>query len=281
MQVNQGWHLSRWGMMHVQKLKRLPSATALGIQLFSLLVVVWLSGPIYQHLIGHVALDIDFLIFSLVALQSVLSATLSICIGMAVWWRWIHAVFPFAVWLMMTCNIPSSIYLAGFLLTLTLYWTTFKTQVPFYPSRPAVWKSLLQIVQQQSPQQTLRMIDIGSGLGDLSMFIANARPHDRVEGIEIAPLPWMISRVRSMLKQSQAQFVLGNYQHLDFSHYDIVFAYLSPAAMPQLWQKACAEMREGCLLISLEFDIPDTSIAPQIVVTGPNTPPLHIWRIAR
>jgi predicted O-methyltransferase YrrM len=48
----------------------------------------------------------------------------------------------------------------------------------------------------------------------------------------------------------------GDYGRLDFADYDVVFAYLSPAAMPALWSKARAEMRPGTLLLSYEFPIP-------------------------
>lgn len=39
----------------------------------------------------------------------------------------------------------------------------------------------------------------------------------------------------------------------------MVFAYLSPAAMPALWSKAQREMRAGSFLASYEFEIPEAS----------------------
>ncbi|OYZ69138.1 MAG: SAM-dependent methyltransferase, partial [Methylophilaceae bacterium 17-43-7] len=78
---------------------------------------------------------------------------------------------------------------------------------------------------------------------------------------------------------SQARFILGNYEKLNFAEYDIVFAYLSPAAMSAIWQKASKEMRPGSMLISLEFDIPDAA-SPHIIQTGKSTPKLFVWRMA-
>lgn len=115
------------------------------------------------------------------------------------------------------------------------------------------------------------MIDIGSGLGDMSMYMAKVRAQDQVEGIEIAPLPWLISVVRAKCKRSRAQFKLGNYDDLNFADYDVVFAYLSPAAMSRLWQKAHREMRTGSLLVSLEFPISDVTVT-QTIFPNKNSP---------
>ncbi|WP_460825116.1 class I SAM-dependent methyltransferase, partial [Massilia solisilvae] len=93
------------------------------------------------------------------------------------------------------------------------------------------------------------------------------RPDARVEGIELAPLPWLASRLRALLSGSRARFLRGDYERLDFGDYDLVYAYLSPAAMDGLWRKARREMRPGSVLASYEFAIagqaPDRVLVPQ------------------
>lgn len=267
-----------WHTRVLQRLNKTPALLALIVQAVSL-GVIWLyanmgsdaDNPLFK-------LDLTFYIFTLVLLQSMVATTLATCAGMAIWWRWIHFFFPIALWLMSIAQVPNSVYLIGFVLTLAVYWTTFKTRVPFYPSRPSVWHALYVLMQQHSPKKSLRMIDIGSGLGDLSMYIAERRPNDTVEGIEIAPLPWLISKVRAVMQGSSATFTMGNYEALNFATYEIVFAYLSPAAMPNVWQKAKQEMNKGSLLISLEFEIPD-ALPNQIIHTGQSTPKLYVWRM--
>jgi hypothetical protein len=261
----------------VAKLKKTPSFLALAIQFIALFCVLVFSRSIYASASAQWHMDASFFIFSLVILQSIIASALSYALGMAIWWRWIHLFFPLALWAMAISQISNTFYLVGFVITLTLYWTTFKTQVPFYPSRPAVWKALAQLMAEQS-KPAMRMIDIGSGIGDLSMYIAKNRKLDQVEGIEIAPLPWIVSLLRAKLKRSSAQFILGNYQNLDFANYDVVFAYLSPAAMPELWQKASRDMRKGSLLVSLEFDIPDAN-CNKVIETGKSSPKLYVWRM--
>jgi hypothetical protein len=191
--------------------------------------------------------------FVRILLQGFLAALYGAYLGMASWWRWIHGLFPLAVWAMFSGHLPCEWYLLGFVVSISMYWKSFRTQVPFFPSRPVVWQ---QVAQLLGPNQVLCLIDIVSGLGDMSMHIAKLRPSSQVEGIEIAPLPWLISVLRAKFRRADVRFKLGDYRNLNFAHYDLIFAYLSPAAVLALWDKAQLEIRPGRLLISLEFDIP-------------------------
>lgn len=212
--------------------------------------------------------------FAFVLLQATLSVMLAIVVNLDRWWRFILFFFPIAAWVLHGLQLPSWIYLVGFLFSLSLFWTTFRTQVPFYPSRLKVW---LQVETLMPKNKSIRMIDIGSGLGDLSMYLANKRPDSRFQGIEIAPLPWLISIVRAFVKKSGVRFSFGDYNTLNFAEYDIIFAYLSPAAMPGLWQKAQAEMVKGSQLVSYEFVIPNVTPSKVLQINA-STPPIYVWQ---
>jgi hypothetical protein len=257
----------------LNKLKQLkPSTLAVVVQssaFVTVLIIFKLSYLIVDFGIS------SFSIVDYVIMQSLLAAAFSYCLNMAVWWRWIHLCFPLAMLAMTHWQLPSEFYLAGFIISLSLFWTTFRSQVPFYPSRPSVWKQVAKIMPKD---KHLRLIDIGSGLGDMSMYIAKVRPDSQIEGIEIAPLPWLISKIRAKISRSKAIFKLGDYHALNFADYDIIFAYLSPAAMLALWQKASQEMRTGSLLISLEFEV--LGVNPTIQIAGNNhSPAIYVWQI--
>lgn len=260
----------------LKKLQQIKPATlALLVQACALMVVLAMVS--LQKALVNAGFNplVSFSIADFVIAQALVAAAFAYFIGMASWWRWIHFCFPIAMLILNTWQLPNELYLVGFIVTLSLFWTTFRTQVPFYPSRPAVWRQVAKLMPEH---QTMRLIDIGSGLGDMSMYIANVRPRSRVEGIEIAPLPWLISFVRGKLSRSNAQFTLGDYRAINFANYDIVFAYLSPAAMLALWQKARFEMKPGSLLISLEFEIPNNPPSMRIAGYG-TTPAMYVWRI--
>lgn len=257
------------------KIHLAPATLAVLVQCVALIAVFASSWAIRLTAAVYFDTDLSFPMPVLVLMQALTAATFSYLAGMAIWWRWIHLCFPIAVLVMSNWHVPNEFYLAGFIISLSLFWTTFRSQVPFFPSRPIAWQRVAGLMPQN---KAVRMIDIGSGLGDMAMYIARVRPDSHVQGIEIAPLPWLISYARARVWRSSAIFKLGDYRKLDFAGYDVVFAYLSPAAMLALWEKARLEMRPGSLLISHEFEIP--GVAPSLCVAGDKqSPVIYVWQL--
>ena len=126
------------------------------------------------------------------------------------------------------------------------------------------------------PPTPVRFIDIGSGLGGVILTLAAHRRDCEFVGIEIAPLPWLISVIRGRLRQSAARFTRRDYRMLDLADFDVVFAYLSPAAMPALWEQACTQMRNGSMLISYAFDLADVR-PDQFCMPRADGPKLYVW----
>lgn len=257
-------------------MRLVPATLAVLIQCAALLTAAAIIWAVTFATAAYMGKSLNISFFTLVLIQALVAAIFSYLAAMASWWRWIHFCFPLIAWLMFQWHIPNALYLVGFVISLSLFWTTFRTQVPFFPSRPVVWQQVANIIPKDSP---MRLIDIGSGLGDMSMYMAKTRSDSQIEGIEIAPLPWLISFIRAKLRRSSVTFILGNYQTLDFANYDVIFAYLSPVAMGMLWEKASQEMRPGSLLISLEFEIPGVVESIRITSNG-NTPEIYVWKIA-
>jgi len=231
------------------KIKPLPPVlVALCIQFLAFIISIVFQEISYAWFSFNTPLPLFYVC------QGLIAATLTIAIGMAPWWRYIQLIFPLAILLTRSWDIPSYLYLLAFLFSTSLFWSTFRTQVPFYPSRSRTW----DLVANRLPDhQNLKVMEIGSGLGDFSMRMAQRKPNFIISGIEIAPLPWCISYLRGKFKKSKAKFTMGDYQKINFADFDVIFAYLSPAAMPGLWDKVSKEMHPSSLLISHEFDIPD------------------------
>jgi SAM-dependent methyltransferase len=244
----------------------IPALRALAIQCVCLLPTlgaVYLlarmkAGPTYVHV---------------AVLQGAFAALLSARLGMARWWWPIQFAFPVGLLLAQGLVLPPVVFLVGFLFLLLLFWSTFRTQVPYYPSGRAVRTAVAQLLP---PGGSPRMIDIGCGFGGLVLELARTRPDARVEGIELAPLPWLACRLRAAVAGSRAHFIRGDYEGLDFGRYDLVFAYLSPAAMSALWRKARREMRPGSMLASYEFVIAERA-PDRVVVPEGTSRSLYIW----
>ncbi|MET3107591.1 SAM-dependent methyltransferase [Oxalobacteraceae bacterium GrIS 2.11] len=186
--------------------------------------------------------------------QSVLTLALTRWLKLAWWWCLIQPLFPLAIAVTLLLPVPAYVYLLLFLFFLVFYWSTYRTQVPYYPSNKNVWLALEQLLPQDRP---ISFIDIGSGLGGLVLYLGTKYGAGRFTGVEIAPLPWLLSYLRLLMqargRSGNTAFLRLNYEALNFSEYDVVFAYLSPAAMDALWKKAKREMRPGSILISYEF----------------------------
>jgi SAM-dependent methyltransferase len=248
------------------RLPRTPALRAALIQLLcyplTLVCVYWLA---------HTGVGMSY--FSVALIQGFFAAVASMRSGQARWWQAIHVVFPQMVLLASEVQLTPVFYLGAFLLLLVLYWSTFRTQVPYYPSTEKVWDAIAAHLPKDQP---LYIVDIGSGLGGMVLDLARRRPESTVAGIELAPLPWLVSKLRLLNGPENARFVRGDYGLLDFAQFDVVIAYLSPAAMPALWEKAKQEMRPGTLLCSVEFAIPGQEPSTTIVPPG-RGPSVYVW----
>lgn len=246
-------------------LLRAPSVRALLCQLaafpLTLLAVFVLARAGLQPSYLHAAL-----------LQGLFAAVLTWRWRLAPWWTAIGLLFAPALYATQGLALPPWLFLAVFLFMLVLYWSTFRTQVPYYPSGKSAWAA---VAAHLPLGRQVKVIDIGSGLGGLVLDLAR-RPGVQATGIELAPLPWLASWLRARLARSPAVFIRGDYESLDFGAYDAVFAYLSPAAMTALWRKAKREMRPGSMLMSYEFTVSEVSPSMSLYLQDTGRT-LYIW----
>jgi predicted O-methyltransferase YrrM len=66
--------------------------------------------------------------------------------------------------------------------------------------------------------------------------------------------------------------------NVDLAEYDVVYCFLSPAPMPELWKKAQAELRPGALLISNTFEIPGVPPSQVIELNDWRQSKILIWQ---
>ena len=213
--------------------------------------------------------------YLLLIVHASLAVVLSFLLRMSWWWWLIQFIFPFAVVASLVFQLHPGVSLAIFVLMVLLFWSTYRTQVPYFPSK----SSLLPCILEQLPAyDDLSFIDIGSGFGGVSVSLARLRPQQSFFGVEVAPFPWLVSWFRAKWAGPRVRFYLKDYLQLDFAEFDVVFAYLSPAAMPDLWEKISNEMRPGTQFMSYEFKVPGIE-ADLTIKSNANDPVLYVWRI--
>ncbi|MFZ6656099.1 SAM-dependent methyltransferase [Undibacterium sp. TJN19] len=213
--------------------------------------------------------------YLLLFFHSLLAVLISAIRRLSWWWWIIQFIFPFAVIASLIFQLRPALSLSVFAVMVLLFWSTYRTQVPYFPSK----SSLLPCILEQLPTSpSLRFIDVGSGFGGLSAKLSSVRRDQYFYGVEIAPFPWFVSWIRAKFAAGKLRFFLQDYLRLNLGEFDVVFAYLSPAAMPGLWDKARSEMRTGTLLMSYEFPIP--GVEPDLIIKSKaNDPVLYVWRI--
>ena len=249
-----------------RRLWKAPAVQALLLQCAAfvpMLATVWL--------LARAGLQPSYMTAAL--LQGVFAALLTRWRRLARWWLPIQFLFPIAILGATALAVPPWVFLAVFVIMLAVFWSTFRTQVPYWASGPRVWRAVADLLP---PGRPVRVIDIGSGLGGFVLDLARRRPDALVTGVELAPLPWLASWLRAKTTGSRARFVRGDYEHFDFADFDVVFCYLSPAAMPALYAKCLAEMKTGARLMSYEFIIADRPPNLVIPITQ-NGVSLHVW----
>ncbi|MDO9597191.1 MAG: class I SAM-dependent methyltransferase [Azoarcus sp.] len=211
-----------------------------------------LAGWLLAYLIGHSGLLAAGL-WPLLATQSIGAVLTAAALRSARWWLPIHLLFtPLAV-AAQQLQLAPGWYLAAFLTLALIYWSSFRTQVPLYLTNRKTANAVAALLPDA---QIVRLLDIGAGTGSLLRALARLRPDGHYTGIESAPatwaLGWLLGRRLPTLTWRRGDFFATSW-----AEYTVVYAFLSPVPMSQVWAKACAEMAPGSLLISNSFTIPD------------------------
>jgi SAM-dependent methyltransferase len=248
---------------------RVPLPQAAAAQAGASLVILALTA-----LFPAAAANSDAMTWAL--LQGIVAARLGRGLGMEAWWLPIHALFvPGLVWTLQF-GLPPVYALAAFCILASLYWGVSQTRVPLFLSSRAAAQAVADLLP---PEGRFTFLDLGCGLGGVLASLARARPAGRYYGIESAPVPFLLSRLRAALVARSCRISWGDFRDLDLGRYDVVYAYLSPAAMGDLWHKASREMRSGSLLISNSFAVPGVPPALTVATGAQVNSRLLLWRM--
>lgn len=221
---------------------------------------------------------VDFLQipFLLALMQGGIAAMISLRLRAPAWWQPIHLGFMPLVVAVQQLDITPGWFLAAFVLLLLVFWRTDKSRVPLYLTNAATADALLKVL----PTTPGNVIDLGCGDGGLLRRLASARPDCRFIGIEHAPLTWLLAKLRS-LGRPNLTVQCADFWNEPLQAYDVVYAFLSPAPMLELWSKACAEMAPGSLLVSNSFEVPGIEAEATVAVTDRRNTHLFLYHPTR
>lgn len=168
-------------------------------------------------------------------------------------WQIFNLAVPLLVPALAAFQIPSWIIFGTVLVLLLIYIPTFWTRVPFYPTSLPMYEAILEQLPDSEP---FTFMDFGCGFGSLLVFLAEKRPLGRFAGVEISPLPFLVSKARGMFSRNRIEIAFADFWKLDVSSFDYVYAFLAPPPMADLWKKCISEMKKGSVLLINSFPVP-------------------------
>jgi SAM-dependent methyltransferase len=253
-----------------QALARWPALKALLLQALVLLLVPWILRSAHAPLSALGA----------ALLCGAVAAGLSWWLGLRRWWLPVQLLFAPALLLAARYELDWRYYLGALLLLTLVFGAVFRTQVPLYLSGPRVWEALSAELPAAGASAGFRFIDLGCGVGGVLRYLAPRHPQGDFRGVELAPLPVLMAWLRMRVARLHNGHVRwGSLWSCDLAPYDVVFAFLSPVPMPQLWLKARREMRAGTLFISSSFAVPGQPADREVVVDDLRQTRLLIWKM--
>lgn len=206
--------------------------------------------------------------------QAMVAAVTARMIGMSLPWVVFNLLFAPAVLVALQLDVDPLVYATGFVVLLGVYGTaTVANRVPLF----LTGKRALAKLEPWLPSGPFSMIDLGAGTGRVLRFVAERRSNVRLTGTEVAPLPFLAAWLRSLSGRYTVSF--DDFWNCDLSRYDVVYAYLSPAPMERLWDKARREMRSGSLFISNSFVVPGVPPSSVARYGSSRGATLYVWRM--
>jgi hypothetical protein len=209
-------------------------------------------------------------------LQALLATLLGKRLGLPAWWLPINLLFVPALLLLNGQQLPPSALFGAFMLLLLLNWNSFRERVPLYLSGAKTIAALDQLLRPLPAD--FRYIDLGSGLAGSLYQLSRRYPQAQFVGVETAPLVFALAWLRCLARPN-CSIRYRNLWQEPLNDYDLVYCFLSPAPMPQLWVKARTEMRAGSLLISNTFTIPGVAATQTIQLHDWRDSSLLLWRL--
>lgn len=145
-------------------------------------------------------------------------------------------------------RLPAGVWLLILALLLLAYPISAWRDAPLFPTPPG---ALLPLNTRVALPRAAQVLDAGCGTGAGLRALRAAFPDARCVGIERSALLAFFARMRC----PWAVIFHGDIWARPWADYTLVYLFQRPESMQRAWDKACAEMKDGTWLVSLEFQV--------------------------
>lgn len=120
------------------------------------------------------------------------------------------------------------------------------------PTLPWTRTQILALMDEYMTDDVMSVYELGSGWGGMAKRIARRFPKLRVVGIELSPLPYIVSKFNM---RRNLTFKRANALNVDLSGADMLALYLTRDILAQFKPKFEAELKPGTIVIASGFEI--------------------------
>jgi hypothetical protein len=134
------------------------------------------------------------------------------------------------------------------------------TGVPPLSSNSVEAADVVALLKQAGLAEQAVVYELGSGWGSLVIALARAFPKADIRGIEMSPVPYWISRIRTR-NMPNVLLRRGNFYNCDLTDAQAVTCYLMIKPMPKLAGFLDRMLSPGTPVVSLSFWFRDRQVA--------------------
>lgn len=152
-----------------------------------------------------------------------------------------------------------------------------KWMVAFVPTPRGISDAMIDAAQIRPGE---RVYDLGAGDGRVLARAMQRVPGIRAIGYEGSVLVYVLARLRNLFSRHKPEIRMENFFETDLSDADVIFTYLSVAAMQRLKEKFARELKPGTRVVSHAFTM--KGLTPDFVKDVPmsfmGTTRIHLYR---
>jgi len=134
---------------------------------------------------------------------------------------------------------------------------SFRNTVPYVPTPRRIIKQMIKLAEIKPGE---RIVDLGSGTGRIIIPIAKKNKENLIIGIEKSFFLRLITKLRLALHpliNNRIQIVNRDFFNTDIASFDVIFCFLTPAALRLLTPKLKL-LKTNSRIISYMFPIEET-----------------------
>jgi trans-aconitate methyltransferase len=142
------------------------------------------------------------------------------------------------------------------------------TGVPPMSSSSIEGADIVELLRHAGIPERAMIYELGCGWGALVVALARAFPHAQIRGVELSPLPYWVSRLRTR-NLPNVHLHRGNFYDCDVQNAGAVTCYLYTKPMTKLAEFLDIKLKPGTPVVSLSFSFRDRTVSAVRQAAGP------------